>query len=470
MPIIEVDHCQVASGAHVPPSKFPYEDWDRLSSNYGSQIYWYQRPWYHDWESPTGAIFAGSEAGDESEMMSFKAAYQQDPSRFGVGEDVLSRAVDYGQSKGMEMYGWFTIGEENHYSNGPISRYATMHPEHLEVDSYGRTWYGRLSFAYPEVRAHKLALIREVINDYGVDGIFLDFSRRGYRIPYVTGCESVRDGVDASIFGYDSDMRSGYQAEYGVDPINIPNHTDNWVQYRCDNGWTQFFRDIKAEFPDIPVVAMVYEYDPATARRGDLLDWETWLADGLVDGLCFLLNNEDGGWMCGGDWNDLPNPHSKARTVMEQRKLDIAGRAKLIAGIFNYGITSPSVFESLSNYAYQGGADELMWWETGTLQSADLSTGDIRSTVAESSENHFREQAIDVNDTGFVTMYWRGSAQESYSLYYTENTDSGWTLVPGQGNIVGIDGIMQWTDDGTIIMPDIAAESRRFYKVGTTQN
>ena len=461
---MRVDNCQVTSGAHVLPSKFPYEEWDRLSSNYGSELEWYHTHWYTDWENqPFPNRFSiGEAAGDEHGRMNYKAAYEQEPERFGVGKDVLSSAVDYSHSQDMEIYGWFSIGEENHYGNGPISRFATLYPEHLEVDRYDRTWYGRAAFGIPEVRAYKLSAIREIINEYGADGIFLDLNRRGMRIPYVTGCEAVVDGTGTSLFGYDSYIRGAYQTQYGVDPMSIPNNTETWIQFRCDNIWTQFLRDIKAEFPDVPVIPMIYYYDAVTARRIDLFDWETWLNDGLVDGICFLMNTQEG-WMCGGGWNDRPNPPSWAADVMEARKAEINGRAEVIAGIYDYNITADEL-DTLTYHTYRGGADELMWWETGTLEYADYG-GSVWDKITELSPVYYKDHSVEIDTGGFVTIYWRGLTGENYALYYSDDLASGWTVVPGQGNISGVDEVMEWTDNGTVISPDITTTGKRFYKV-----
>jgi concanavalin A-like lectin/glucanase superfamily protein/glycosyl hydrolase family 10 len=384
----------------------------------------------------------------------YKSTYDYDPTKFGVGKDSLSCAIEYAHSQGIEVYAWLSICEENHYGGGLLSRFASQHQEYCEVDRSGRTWEARLSFSFADVRAYKLSVIREVINDYNVDGVFLDFARGGMLDSNVQAGYAVADGSNVSIFGYDSFLRSGYQAEYGVDPYSVSNSTDNWIQYRCDNSWTQFLRDIKAEFPDVPLVPMIFEPSAAYTRKISLLDWQTWLSDGLVDGICFLLNNTYDGLMYGGDWNLWPNPASSGATIVAARKQEVAGRADVIAGVYSYWITAEEA-EEQSYYVYAGGADELMWWETGTIVWADY-TGSVTDVVTESSVIYAPTQTLSIDENDSVTIAWKGLRDKIYSLYYTDDLSSGWLPVPGQSDILSTASIMQWVDTDTTAV-------KRFY-------
>jgi Glycosyl hydrolase-like 10/Concanavalin A-like lectin/glucanases superfamily len=392
-------------------------------------------------------------------QLAYKDAYDNYPEKFGVGKDVLSCAVEYAHSQDMEIYAWLSIVEEQHYGLGPTSLFVTNHPEYREIDRSGRSWHGRLSFAFPEVRAYKLSVIREVINDYGVDGIFLDFARGGLLYDYQEW-NPVYDENFTSIFGYDTACLSGYQDEYGVGPQSIPNNTESWIQYRCDNSWTRFLRDIKAEFPDVPVVCMVFEPDAAYTRKINLLDWETWLSDGLVEGICFLLNNTYDGLMFGNDWNARPGPPSTAATIIQARKQEVAGRAEVIAGIYCYDIPVDELAEQ-AYYAYAGGADELMWWETGCLVWADSYSGLALPKVAELSPGYDRTKTISMNDDGPVTIAWQSLRDKAYNLFYTDDLDSEWLDVGGQSKILSTASVMQWADTRT----DIAAATKRFYRL-----
>jgi Concanavalin A-like lectin/glucanases superfamily len=470
-PSMRVDICSVSSGAHVPPAKLPDEDWDRLKSNYGADPDWYQRPWGFDWsnQSAPHQFNISVSAGYGYQRLDYQYAFANDTSRWGEGVDEFSYAMDYGQQQGLEMYAWFSVGEENHYGHGPISRYATLHPEHLEVDMYGNAWKGRLSYSFPDVRAHKMDVIREIVERYHPDGLFLGFNRRGYRDPLDNpGVEPVRDSTGTCIFGFDSQVISDYQAEYGVDPTTLPNNDESWIQFRCDKGWTQFLRDIKSEFPDLPVVTMIFYYDAATARRADLFDWDTWLDDGLVDGISFLLNREES-WMEGSGWNDRPNPVEWAADIMEARKAEIDGRADCIGGIYCYDIT-PSEVQSNTLQTYLGGADELMWWETTPMEFSGGHDGAAWAQVNLLSDLLYSKDSIAVDASDSVTIYWRAKSDKYYKILYSDGLDAGWNVVPGQESIIGYSRVMSWTDDGSVITPSISATGRRFYKVAQSDS
>jgi Concanavalin A-like lectin/glucanases superfamily/Glycosyl hydrolase-like 10 len=466
IPFMRVDICSVASGAHVPPAKLPDEDWDRLKSNYGEYPGWYQTLWGYDWvnQDAPHRFSVGTIAGDEHQRADYQYAYSNDTARWGEGEGELSYAIKYGQEQGLEMYAWFSLGEENHYGHGPISRYATLHPEHLEVDKYGIPWKARLSFAFPEVREYKMSIVREIVERCNPDGLFLDFNRRGLKDPFLpTSGEPVRDSDGVCIFGFDSQMISDYQAEYGVDPTTLPNYDESWIQFRCDNSWTRFLRDIKAEFPDLPVVPMIYYYDSATARRADLFDWEMWLEDGLVDGISFLLNREES-WMTGTGWNDRPNPVEWAADIMQARKEEINGRADCIGGIYCYGIT-PDDVDNNTIQTYIGGADELMWWETQPMEYSGGYGGAAWERVHILSDLLYSDESIAVDADDSVTIYWRAKAGKYYKVLYSDDPGSGWNVVVGKESITGSNQVMNWTDDGSVVTPAIAAAPRRFYKV-----
>jgi Glycosyl hydrolase-like 10 len=461
-PQMYISSAMVTSGAHTPPSKFPYEEWDQIQSNYGTDMSWYQTSWLSDWQNQSNGFPVSQSIGAEIRREDFVAAYEQEPTRFGVGKDLLSCAIDYTHEQDMELYAWISIGEENHYGHGPLSRYVTLHPEHREVDMYGRTWGGRLSFTYPEVRAYKLSVIRELVNDYGVDGIMLDYCRRGLLGPYGTGGEPAWDGDGACIFGYDALIRSEYQAQYGVDPQTLPNNDEQWIQFR-NEPWTDFLREIKAEFPDLNVVPMVFEYDAAKSRKGELLDWETWLDEGLVDGICFLINNEADGTMYGVGWDDRPIPLSKTKTLMEARIQEINGRANAIAGIYAYGISTSEVTD-ITSYAFQGGADEVMWWETASFDWA--SGGAPWDTLAALSPLYTERNVITIDDTGCATISWEAFTGKTYTLQYRDSLGAPWDIVPNWNSVSGVEGVMQWCDDGTdITAPHISTTGMRFYRV-----
>jgi Concanavalin A-like lectin/glucanases superfamily/Glycosyl hydrolase-like 10 len=373
-PSLSLDSCRVDTGAKTDPVQYPYESWGRLNSDYGSDTDWYQVDWSDDWNYSTfDAVTAY--AGDVGRRYDYQACYDQEPGTFGSGQDALSNAADYADSIGHELYAWITLGEENHYGNDNLSRFASIHPEYCEVNENGDTWFGRLSYSHPEVRAHKLSLIKELVENYGVEGIMLDFARRGLKDPITAPAgDAIRDGDGVNILGYDAVARAAYETAYGSDPFDIANNTATWIQWRCDY-FTQFLQDINDSFPDLPIIPMVFETSASVTKDGDLLDWDAWLDDGLISGICFLMNNTDDGIMYGGDWNELPDPLSNAYNVTVARVAEVDGRADVIIGIYLYNIDEDEI-GTISENAHQAGADEIMWWESSPAETRDTSNSE----------------------------------------------------------------------------------------------
>lgn len=203
--------------------------------------------------------------------------------------DTLAEAVRYGHEIGLEVHAWLSINEDDH-GWGLVSRFSREHPEFRWVKRDGTPYRSQLSFAFPEVVEYKLAIIREILDKYPVDGIFLDWIRTGdVRDNPQTDADGVAD------HGYEEPMVTGFAAKYGVDPRSLPNGDDRWVRFRAEphTGFVRAARRLISEKrPGLPLTAMVA--NPWCYRgmkdkidgslRGLLLDVATWAQEGLIDG------------------------------------------------------------------------------------------------------------------------------------------------------------------------------------------
>lgn len=136
----------------------------------------------------------------------------------------------------------------------------------------------KLSYAFPEVRAFKLAILREA-TERDIDGINLDYLRH------------------PPFFGYETPLVQGFQAKYGTDPRDLPTDDPRWLQFRADI-MTEFVRSVRALLDD------------AGKRKGRRLglsarvDWreyrqwgcdiERWMKEGLVDYLVIAQHSLGG--------------------------------------------------------------------------------------------------------------------------------------------------------------------------------
>ncbi len=203
--------------------------------------------------------------------------------------DCFRAALDYGREIGLEIHAWLSINEDDH-GWGLISRFAREHPVTCWVTRDGRRYRSQLSFAFPEVRAYKLALVEEILA-YAPDGIFFDWIRTG----------DVRDNPQTepdgwANHGYEEPNLRRFRELTGLDAREVPTHDERWLAMRAEPQ-TLFMRDaaalIRGTDPSLVVSAMVqhpwsYRGAPddtpyAGSLPGLLADVRAWAREGLID-------------------------------------------------------------------------------------------------------------------------------------------------------------------------------------------
>jgi hypothetical protein len=109
------------------------------------------------------------------------------------GRDSLQIQVDFSHEHGMEVFWSLRMNDDHdsypmgyrHQHDHALALFKREHPEYLmgepaDWEKYPEgprhTW-SSLDFSYPEVREHVFSLIREVAQNYDVDGVELDFFR-----------------------------------------------------------------------------------------------------------------------------------------------------------------------------------------------------------------------------------------------------------------------------------------------------
>jgi hypothetical protein len=146
------------------------------------------------------------------------------------------------------------------------STFWWQHPEFRIVDAKGKVGT-RFSFAFPEVREFKLAILREVA-EQDIDGINLDFQRHPI------------------FFSFEKPMAEAFKARYGIEASTVSQDDPRWFPLRFEH-MTRFVRDVRQLLDD------------TGKRKGRHLglsvriDWqkyatwgcdiETWLKEGLLD-------------------------------------------------------------------------------------------------------------------------------------------------------------------------------------------
>ena len=191
--------------------------------------------------------------------------------------DAAQAAIKAAHSLGMSLYIYTTIIDEG--DDPPSSwrtHFATAHPEYQVVDRTQKNHHpGVLCLAYPEVQEYQLGWIKELMDVYPADGVFI--SLRAHVWP----------AAHADQFGFNEPVVEEFKRRYGVNILWDDFDVEAWRALRGEY-LTQILRRIKDMLR--PMGRKLAIGIPRCARLGPpfgnmLLDWHTWVQAGIVDDL-----------------------------------------------------------------------------------------------------------------------------------------------------------------------------------------
>jgi uncharacterized lipoprotein YddW (UPF0748 family) len=191
-----------------------------------------------------------------------------------------------------------TINEDDH-GWGWRSEFSRAHPEYWWVRRDGRVYHSQLGFAFPEVRAYKLSILKELLDGYDLDGFFLDWIRTGD-----IRDNPQNDATGLADYGYERPNVERFKTQTGKDPHDVPPDDQAWARVRSEPV-TQFMREARKLISrrKLPLAVMVghpWHYRGAVDRiagnlKGLLLDVATWAKEGLIDAVVPAGYYRDGG-------------------------------------------------------------------------------------------------------------------------------------------------------------------------------
>ena len=128
------------------------------------------------------------------------------------GTDALRLVTKHMQSRGKEVLAAVRMSDTHHVRLNPFDdlcpQFAIDHPEYVIKQPDGRTNETALDYSIAAVRDHRMAIMKEIITDYPVDGLELNFVRWAKHFPRDKGREKapimtryiqqVRQMMDAS--------------------------------------------------------------------------------------------------------------------------------------------------------------------------------------------------------------------------------------------------------------------------------
>lgn len=191
----------------------------------------------------------------------------------GADYDPLADVIQQAHAAGLEVHAWVVLYEVSYETYQlPSTHIAKAHPDWLMSSRDGKTTLDRgriyVDPGIPAVQDHIVAVTREILTKYDVDGIHVED-------PVYPGLNSGYNPASVALFNQET-SKSG-----------IPEDSDEaWCQWRQAQVTKSIrrIRDMVLEVkPKVKLSACVASYDPKDTRKRSLQEWDVWADQGLVD-------------------------------------------------------------------------------------------------------------------------------------------------------------------------------------------
>ncbi|PSN77010.1 hypothetical protein C8B47_24340, partial [filamentous cyanobacterium CCP4] len=224
------------------------------------------------------------------------------------GWDPLAAAVELAHQRGMTLHAWvwvFAAGTQRHNRllnqpadyPGPV---ISQHPTWAGYDNSGnRIPRGQdkpfLDPANPEVRSYLTRLMTEIVTEYEVDGLHLDYIRYPFQDP----------GANRT-YGYGEVARWRFQSTSGVDPLTLNPRASGldrnqqiqqqvlwqrWTEFRAHQV-TSFVETIsnllRRQRPGLVMSAAVFANPEHDRLQRIQQDWGTWARANYLDWIVLM--------------------------------------------------------------------------------------------------------------------------------------------------------------------------------------
>ncbi len=205
-----------------------------------------------------------------------------------VGFDPLQVWIDGARERGIEVHPWihtFFVGSDQTGGVGPV---LSVHPEWAAIQrkdvgkdglhpSIAEPGYYFLDAAIPEARAYVQSLLAELMTDYDIDGVHLDYIRYPVSLPWETAG-----------YSYSDFSRDAFADAHGADPYTLTPDSPlwkTWIDWRIANvtSFVGEVRELQQEIaPDLALSAAVFA-DPVDGLDKKFQNWGDWVDRGYVD-------------------------------------------------------------------------------------------------------------------------------------------------------------------------------------------
>ena len=205
------------------------------------------------------------------------------------GFDPLATAIAAGRDAGVEIHAWINTLPGWKGASPPRNprHVVNTHPEWFLVDRTGKRHlldeadYTILNPCLPEVRAHILSVVEDIVTRYPVDGIHLDYIRFVARKP--------GPGHDV---GFDPRTLSIFRQYFGGSPSDLPADWDRFRAAGVDTMVHNISNSARTLRPGCRVsVAAIPDYSRAV--RGLFQDVAKWREKGWIDEIYPMTYEKD---------------------------------------------------------------------------------------------------------------------------------------------------------------------------------
>ncbi len=208
------------------------------------------------------------------------------------GFDPLSVACDEARKRGLRIHAWANVMPAWRGKKPPKNQDHVFYARRDwfwrdEMGAYQPMgWYLSLNPCYPEVREYLVAVMHEIVNNYPVDGLHLDYIRfpNEWNASYPSG---------TSVPDYPRDTRTlrlFYEAT-GETPDSSPKRWRDWRTQQVNLLVRDISNMIQKTKPRVLLSAAVGA-SPATARKEHFQDARYWIDQRLID-VAFPMNYAD---------------------------------------------------------------------------------------------------------------------------------------------------------------------------------
>lgn len=195
-----------------------------------------------------------------------------------AGYDCLGDIVTKTHAAGQEAHAWVVTYRVWTFTTPPATttpdHVFNTHPEWFNLTNTGAKFdAGNNSFldpGHPEVENYNAAVFNEIIRNYNVDAIHLDYIR-----------------YPGTTWGYNATAVARYNAEYGTtgNPATTDTRWSNWRRDQITNMVKRVYLEAKAIRPTIKVGASVWKTSP-TGDSGYFQNYDLWMSRHWLDYCC----------------------------------------------------------------------------------------------------------------------------------------------------------------------------------------